>query len=184
MIRQFLATVTDSHDSAAIMLGYMLFAAMIGGFAYYCWNEYRKMMDKRRKQEERQERYRQKQVQISAWHKQRNTFDLLKETPQFKQWKSEQYLCQDKKCAWCKNPIGLHTQYTHVDHIIPLFQGGNNHPDNLVLSCSMCNKRKGDRIFGYNNESDCMSINSKPKWIKPNKFDNLLNNTLKNIHLE
>jgi 5-methylcytosine-specific restriction endonuclease McrA len=30
-----------------------------------------------------------------------------------------------------------------IDHILARFNGGNNNPDNLALSCRKCNKRKG-----------------------------------------
>lgn len=32
-----------------------------------------------------------------------------------------------------------------IDHIRPLVKGGTNFQDNLVLCCSSCNNRKGER---------------------------------------
>lgn len=33
----------------------------------------------------------------------------------------------------------------HVDHVIPVVQGGTNDPDNLVAACGPCNMSKGGR---------------------------------------
>lgn len=46
-----------------------------------------------------------------------------------------------KKCAYCKRKerkIGL-------DHVIPLARGGSNDLSNLVVACSICNAKKGNR---------------------------------------
>lgn len=43
-------------------------------------------------------------------------------------------------CAWCEG--GLHPSFTHVDHVIPLCEGGQHTIDNLVLSCANCNARR------------------------------------------
>ena len=43
-------------------------------------------------------------------------------------------------CAWCE--VGLHPSFTHVDHVIPLCEGGQHTRDNLVLSCANCNVRR------------------------------------------
>lgn len=42
-----------------------------------------------------------------------------------------------------KTPVG--SEY-HVDHVIPLVQGGSNGPENLVISCPLCNVSKGGRL--------------------------------------
>lgn len=84
-----------------------------------------------------------------VWQQRRKEFELLKETPEFKQWKGEQFYCQDGKCAWCQKPIDIHKPDTHVDHIRPLFSFGSNYPQNLVLSCAECNMKKGSDTRGY-----------------------------------
>lgn len=47
---------------------------------------------------------------------------------------------QQGKCACCKSELD---RSFHVDHIIPLSTGGNNHKDNLQLLCAPCNLSKG-----------------------------------------
>lgn len=42
-------------------------------------------------------------------------------------------------CAYCGRPLGLY----HVDHIVPLSQGGGNDAANLALACPSCNMAKG-----------------------------------------
>lgn len=40
-------------------------------------------------------------------------------------------------CSYCCDPA------TQVDHVIPVCQGGTNHPRNLLASCARCNQSKG-----------------------------------------
>lgn len=44
-------------------------------------------------------------------------------------------------CAYC----GARPERMTIDHVIPLCQGGNNEPRNLVPACVSCNSRKGGR---------------------------------------
>ncbi len=47
-------------------------------------------------------------------------------------------LLRDKAtCAYCDQPG------THIDHVVPVSQGGPTHPDNLVAACARCNLEKG-----------------------------------------
>ncbi len=46
-------------------------------------------------------------------------------------------------CAWCGD--SLVGQEFEIDHIHPLSRGGDNLPENLVLACADCNRRKGDK---------------------------------------
>lgn len=52
------------------------------------------------------------------------------------------YDLQDGRCAYCG--ITLYDEY-HVDHVVPLARGGSNDPDNLALSCALCNLSKKDK---------------------------------------
>jgi len=55
-------------------------------------------------------------------------------------------------CVYCGRAEGEYTPpevstagVLHIDHVIPLSQGGSDDPQNLVTACSVCNMFKGDR---------------------------------------
>jgi len=55
---------------------------------------------------------------------------------------------QRGKCYWqatdeCKARRGNLGYKYHVDHVVPLFLGGSNGPENLVIACPSCNMSKG-----------------------------------------
>ena len=47
-------------------------------------------------------------------------------------------------CRYC----GEHAPDGHVDHVVPLSQGGTDGPDNLAWTCPACNLAKGAREPG------------------------------------
>jgi len=44
------------------------------------------------------------------------------------------------ECHWCGG--ALHRSFTHVDHIVPLADGGEHSRSNLVTACANCNMRR------------------------------------------
>ena len=44
-----------------------------------------------------------------------------------------------RRCAYCWTVYGPF----QVDHIIPMWEGGDSSDDNLVIACKNCNKLKG-----------------------------------------
>jgi len=50
-----------------------------------------------------------------------------------------QYGRQHGRCYWCEKRVG---DAYHVDHVMPLFLGGSDGPENLVVSCPPCNDSK------------------------------------------
>lgn len=36
-------------------------------------------------------------------------------------------------------------RHAYLDHVLPVNRGGTNEPSNLVLSCTWCNGRKGNK---------------------------------------
>ncbi len=48
----------------------------------------------------------------------------------------------DHVCAYCGSNGG---GYLEIEHIIPHAHGGRDHPDNYVLCCYDCNRKKRDR---------------------------------------
>lgn len=53
-------------------------------------------------------------------------------------------LRQNHRCAICTGPISLLD--SHIDHVFPLSEGGEDDPSNLQLVHMNCNLRKGRRI--------------------------------------
>jgi len=55
------------------------------------------------------------------------------------------------RCEYC----GLHQEESnltfHVDHVVAKQHGGSDEPDNLCLSCSQCNRKKGPNLSGLVN---------------------------------
>ena len=54
---------------------------------------------------------------------------------------------QEGRCNGCQTEFPFRA--FDVDHIVPQSRGGTNHPDNLQLLCSHCNRVKGDRPQEY-----------------------------------
>ncbi len=52
---------------------------------------------------------------------------------------------QKEKCAMPNCRVPLRGKRYHVDHIVPLAQGGTNWPRNIQLLCPSCNMKKGGR---------------------------------------
>jgi 5-methylcytosine-specific restriction endonuclease McrA len=53
---------------------------------------------------------------------------------------------QDSKCVYCKTDLIMTGKGKyHIDHIMPLFLGGNNFTENLQLLCPACNLSKGHK---------------------------------------
>lgn len=46
------------------------------------------------------------------------------------------------RCRYCGKQAPL--AYLQVDHVVPISQGGSDHPRNLVVACSECNLGKSD----------------------------------------
>lgn len=46
-------------------------------------------------------------------------------------------------CAYCRRKINLSD--AHIDHVVPLSQGGSNDLSNLATACRDCNLSKGAR---------------------------------------
>lgn len=50
-----------------------------------------------------------------------------------------QFERQHGLCFWCEEEAG---EKFHLDHAIPLSKGGPNLPENIVIACELCNRRK------------------------------------------
>ena len=69
----------------------------------------------------------------------------LGELPNYRTHRHRLYGEQEGICAGC----GTHFPFRvmEVDHILPRSRGGTDHPDNLQLLCSGCNRSKGGRTM-------------------------------------
>lgn len=45
-------------------------------------------------------------------------------------------------CAYCTVDC---TEFSTIDHLIPLSKGGGNTLDNMVIACYICNVQKGNK---------------------------------------
>lgn len=50
------------------------------------------------------------------------------------------------RCEYCLIPESVALVPHQVDHIIALKHNGSTEPDNLALSCTLCNKHKGSDL--------------------------------------
>lgn len=102
-------------------------------------------------------------------HKRRIEFEKFKKTDEFKSWRRIQMLAQKKRCAYCRVRLERYGIIIHVDHVNPLYYGGKNNIENLVISCSRCNMKKwiNDR-YVY------------PEWITENKVKHRRRNIIEN----
>lgn len=63
------------------------------------------------------------------------------------------YKRDENKCQYCGS-----TRHLTIDHIIPKSRGGKDTWENMVVSCSTCNTRKGDQFL----EQTGMKLAKKP----------------------
>ncbi len=58
------------------------------------------------------------------------------------------------RCEYCQASEWLTGQRFHIDHIIPLAQGGDDDIENLCLACPACNGSKQDKIKASDPDTD------------------------------
>lgn len=71
------------------------------------------------------------------------------------QIKKKLYKQQEGFCFYCGREIGyyytkhgkVYQTTVHYDHVVPFASSYNNHFDNLVAACSVCNSLKSDKMF-------------------------------------
>ena len=69
------------------------------------------------------------------------------ELPPYRQQKHVLFGQQEGNCGGCGTEFPFRA--FDVDHIVPQSRGGTDHPDNLQLLCSHCNRVKGNRPQEY-----------------------------------
>lgn len=74
--------------------------------------------------------------------KTRAEYNRWRRSPEFSQWRDEQYYLQDGRCYYCFHRIKIKEGSFHVDHKKPIYKEGTNDPSNLCLACPPCNLYK------------------------------------------
>ena len=59
---------------------------------------------------------------------------------QFMSLEEWETLRSSKSCHWCG--LELHPSFSHMDHVVPLSEGGQHTVENVVLACANCNMRR------------------------------------------
>lgn len=85
-------------------------------------------------------------------------FYRWKNTDGYEKWRKSRFLKQGGLCFYCEDWMPL--TRINVEHIVPRSRGGSNKPENLVLSCSPCNKDKGSRML---TEEQIFELKSRSK---------------------
>lgn len=77
------------------------------------------------------------------------------------------FLRDDYQCQYC----GAHPKRDDltIDHVIPRSRGGRSTWENVVLACTKCNTKKGDRLL---NECGMTPLNKpkRPSWLSTLKI--------------
>ena len=74
----------------------------------------------------------------------------------------------DHRCEYCHAPELIFNFPFEVEHIVPLFKGGQDTDDNLALACRSCNLRKGIYTMGTVSDSEVEAPLFNPRtenWI-------------------
>ena len=82
-------------------------------------------------------------VKMSNYRRRSRNVNSPAEASKVKAWLSKAHSQDRFTCFYCKNTFGQKS--LHVDHYVPISKGGRNVVENLVTSCSRCNRRKSDK---------------------------------------
>jgi hypothetical protein len=53
------------------------------------------------------------------------------------------------RCEYCRIHQRIYPDFTfHIEHVVARQHGGGDDPDNLALSCHLCNHKKGPNLSG------------------------------------
>ena len=69
----------------------------------------------------------------------------LGDLPNYRTHRHRLYGEQEGNCVGCNTHFPFRVM--EMDHILPCSKGGTDHPDNLQLLCSGCNRSKGDKTM-------------------------------------
>lgn len=99
----------------------------------------------------------------------RRELGSISKTERFLKWTRWAYMQQKKRCFYCDNRIYIDNRKSyHIEHRIPVYWGGKNDYENLVLACPPCNMTKGtDQLI--RNKKEFRKANEKriARGLKP-----------------
>ncbi|MFN0170872.1 MAG: HNH endonuclease [Bryobacteraceae bacterium] len=67
------------------------------------------------------------------------------------------------RCEYCGLPESLAFVEHQIDHIIAVKHGGSSEPDNLALSCTLCNRYKGSDIASIDPDTGIIEVLYHPR---------------------
>lgn len=97
-------------------------------------------------------------------------FQRWKKTPSFTRWRRDQFLKQGGLCWYCQDYLPMTKQ--NVEHKTAMSLGGKNNKNNLVLSCSSCNKAKGSSHLTSRDRAkyNLQNKNNKGTYLKNKQY--------------
>jgi 5-methylcytosine-specific restriction endonuclease McrA len=83
-----------------------------------------------------------------------------------------------QRCAYCQSSESLTVVTFEVEHIYPLWLGGQTEFENLCLACPACNRRKANRVIGLTDEGTETRLfhSERDSWL--DHFDWSVNDTV------
>jgi 5-methylcytosine-specific restriction endonuclease McrA len=108
--------------------------------------------------------------QKNQWLETTREYHSLRKNPQFKKWVRRQFLKQGGLCWYCGDWLQMTRQ--NIDHKTARWLGGKNNKNNLVISCSTCNKDKGAKPLSTKDRARLNKINKARKgtYLKNKNF--------------
>ena len=72
------------------------------------------------------------------------------------------------RCGYCQTQAAVIGMPLEIEHIMPVSLGGTVNPDNLWLSCTLCNRYKGNQVTGFDELTNAMVSLFNPRQQKWN----------------
>jgi len=70
----------------------------------------------------------------------------------------------DNRCEYCRVQQQFHPDFTfHIEHIVARQHGGRDDPENLALSCHLCNSKKGPNLSGLDPDTGLLTRLFNPR---------------------
>lgn len=70
----------------------------------------------------------------------------------------------DNRCEYCRVQQQFYPDFTfHIEHIVARQHGGRDDPENLALSCHLCNSKKGPNLSGLDPETGLLTRLFNPR---------------------